>query len=265
MPPLPRLTPPPAPPVPNEFRLKPTRQPMLWAALAYSVGVVAGAHLLPLAALCIAAAASFLGASIYFVTRRKWLGLALALGSFFLAGALQIQLRVSSSVRDPSLDPFAYGPQVQITAHVTREGRLREATRDEVSQTLDVQTEEIVTDDGSRLPIRAGVRLGVYAPSSGEAVSPTASRLPAMHLFRYGERIRLPVGLKLPHNFRNPGAFDYEGYLAANGIDALGSAKAEDIQVLPGFAGSRLELWRSRIHSSIIAKVHTLWPPAQAA
>jgi competence protein ComEC len=238
---------------------------MLWAALAFSVGIAAGAHLSQLAALYITAAAAFLFASIYFVARRKWLGLGLALGSFFLAGCLHIQLRGSSSVRDPSLDPFAYGPQVQLTADVAREGRLREASRDEISQTLDLETEEIVTGDGTRLPIRAGVRLGIYAAKRGEFVSPIASPLPAMHLFRYGERICLLVHLKLPRNFHNPGAFDYEGYLAANGIAALGSAKAEDVQLLPGFAGSRLELWRTRIHSSIIAKVHTLWPPPQAA
>jgi competence protein ComEC len=265
MPPLPTLTPPPATPIPNEFRLKPTRQPMLWAALAYSAGIVAGEHLSPLTSLYLTAAAVFLGASIYFVTRRKWLGLALALGSFFLTGALHIQLRGSSSIRDPSLDPFAYGPQIQITAHVTREGRLREASRDEVSQTLDVQTEEIVTDDGTRLPIRSGVRLGIYAASRGQSISTIAAGPVPMHLFRYGERIRFPVLLKLPRNFRNPGAFDYEGYLAGNGIAALGSAKAEEVQVLPGFAGSGLERWRTRMHSSIIAKVHTLWPPPQAA
>ncbi|MFZ2009546.1 MAG: ComEC/Rec2 family competence protein [Candidatus Sulfotelmatobacter sp.] len=33
---------------------------------------------------------------------------------------------------------------------------------------------------------------------------------------------------------------------------------------MPGFAGNRVELWRSHIHSSIIAKVHALWPPPQA-
>jgi competence protein ComEC len=34
--------------------------------------------------------------------------------------------------------------------------------------------------------------------------------------------------------------------------------------VLPGFVGSRWELWRSRVHRSIIEKVHTLWPTGQA-
>ncbi len=35
--------------------------------------------------------------------------------------------------------------------------------------------------------------------------------------------------------------------------------------MLSGFAGSRAELWRSRIHHSVIDKVQALWPPHQAA
>jgi len=267
MPSLPLLTPPPAPPTPFEFQLKPTRQPMLWAAAAYSSGIVAGTCLPRPASWWVAAAAAFLAAGLYFLNRRKWLGISLALGAFLLAGALQIQLRGTSSSLDPTLQPFAYGPQVEMTAHVIREGRLREASPGELRQSLDVETEEIVTENGTRIPAHSGVRLGLYGAHAGESPSlnPNQTAPPAMHLFRYGERLRLPVKLKLPRNFRNPGAFDYQGYLAAIGISALGSANAEEVQVLPGFAGTRVERWRSRIHSSIIAKVHTLWPAPQAA
>ena len=50
----------------------------------------------------------------------------------------------------------------------------------------------------------------------------------AARLFRYGERLRFSAKLYPPRNFRNPGAFDYAGYLAENGIVALGPAKAGD-------------------------------------
>ena len=84
-------------------------------------------------------------------------------------------------------------------------------------------------------------------------------------MFRYGERITFPTKLRAPRNFRNPGSFDYEGYLAANGIAALASTKAENVEMLPGFTGSRIQYWRKRVHASIIAKVHQLWPARQAA
>jgi competence protein ComEC len=237
---------------------------MLWAALAYSSGIVASTYLWRPAALWIAAGAMFLLAGFYFLPRRKRLAASLALGGFFLAGALHMQLRGAANLLDTSLKPFADGRQVEMTAHVTREGRFREGGPDEIRQTLDVLTEDIVVENGVRIPVHSGVRVGIYSPPRAPAeLSGTFAS--GARLFHYGERIRLPVKLKLPRNFHNPGAFDYEAYLAGKGIAALGSAKAADVQSLPGFAGNRLELWRTRIHSSIIAKVHALWPLPQAA
>ncbi len=86
-----------------------------------------------------------------------------------------------------------------------------------------------------------------------------------MPVFHYGERIRFAAKIKLPRNFRNPGAFDYEGYLADHGIAALASAKIEDVELLPGFAGNRLFSWRSRLHRGVVEEVHRLWPPREAA
>ncbi|MCS6925185.1 MAG: DNA internalization-related competence protein ComEC/Rec2 [Candidatus Binatia bacterium] len=36
--------------------------------------------------------------------------------------------------------------------------------------------------------------------------------------WRYGDRVRLPLHLRAPRNFSTPGSFDYEGYLARQGI-----------------------------------------------
>ncbi|MGC2260866.1 MAG: ComEC/Rec2 family competence protein [Candidatus Sulfotelmatobacter sp.] len=263
MPPLPGMTPPAPPSPPNEFQFKPTRQPMLWATLAYALGIIAGAHFSHPASWCIAAAAAFLASALYFLAGRKLLATILALVTFFFAGFLQIQLRNSSAIRDLSLNPFTYGPPEQITAHVSREGRSRQASPNELSQTLDLQTEEIVAESGARIPVHSGLRLNIYQAIDDSRTKPPAP-LP-MRLFHYGERIRFPAKLKLPRNFHNPGAFDYETYLAENGIAALASAKAEDVHLLPGFTGNRFELWRTKIHSSIIAKIHALWPPPQAA
>ncbi len=246
-----------------EFQLKPSRQPVLWAALAYSSGITAGTYLWRPPILWIAAAIAFLAAGFYFLKKRTWLAATLALMAFFLAGALHIQLRGAANLPDTSLQPFTDGQQVDVTAHVTHDGKFRESGPDETRQTVDLQTEQIVTADGSKIPAHSGVRLGIY--SSRSARSWLSGESPAPRFFQYGERLRVPIKLKLPRNFHNPGAFDYEGYLAANGIAALGSAKASDVQSLPGFFGSRFELWRTRIHRSIVAKVHALWPAPQAA
>jgi hypothetical protein len=204
---------------------------MFWAAIAYASGIVAGAYLWRPASWLVAAGMAFLAAGLYFVARRKWLGAALALAVFFLAGALHIELRGPTSPLDTSLQPFCDGQQVVMTAHVTREGRLREGNLNEASQSLDVETEEIIDEFGKRTAVLVGVRLGIYSTNAnGPALVRTGLRTsPTLRVLRYGECIRLPVKLKLPRNFRNPGAFDYQGYLAANGIAALGSAQAEDV------------------------------------
>ena len=80
----------------------------------------------------------------------------------------------------------------------------------------------------------------------------------------YGTRLRSPAKLHPARNFRNPGAFDYEGYLRGNGISLLGSAQAADVERLPGFSGNRIALRRARVHASIIRKIHELWPASQA-
>ena len=259
---------PPTPASPAVFAFKPTRQPMLWAAVAYSGGIVAGAYLWRPALWWIVATVAFAAAAAYFARRRVWLAGPLALGAFFLAGALHIQIRGPSPLLNTAIDPFADGQELQIVAHVTRDGRWKPASFGDARQALDVETEELETADGSQTAVHSGIRLSIYQPASDdpEGIAPgTPSLGSTIPIFHYGERIRFTGKLSLPRNFRNPGAFDYQGYLAANGIAALGSAKAENVELLPGFSGSRVERWRTRVHASIIAKVHELWPPREAA
>ena len=122
--------------------------------------------------------------------------------------------------------------------------------------------------------IRFGVRLTIAEPvddqandvaiASGEPAATKSDPSPPPGL-TYGSRLRVRAKLHPPRNFRNPGAFDYESYLQDNGIAVLGSARAHDVELLPGFAGSPIERWRTRIHASLVAKIHELWPPQQAA
>jgi competence protein ComEC len=183
-----------------------------------------------------------------------------------------VQVRSASPLLDTAIQPFADGRELQITAYVTRDGRLRQAAFGELQQTADVETEEIKTDEGQSTSVHSGIRLNIYAPQPKDAGGKEATQAAAnvdiansMRVFHYGERIRFFAKLRPPRNFRNPGAFDYEGYLAANGIAALGSAKLENVEPIPGFAGSHIEYYRTRIHRSVVAKVHQLWAPREAA
>jgi len=163
---------------------------------------------------------------------------------------------------------------------VLREGYARAAGPKSISESIDVETEEIASE-GESWPVRAGVRLTIYEKvEDSESVERRASppdistaegargtgETPVTPLPpTYGTRLQIRAKLHPARNYRNPGAFDYEGYLRDNGISVLGSAEATDIERLPGFSGSRIELWRTRVHSSIVAKIHQLWPASQAS
>src|SRR5262249_33181908 len=158
----------------------------------------------------------------------KWLAHALTVGAFFFVGSLHIQMREESNYLDTTLQPFAYNQEVQVVAHVTRNGQLREEDFGEVRQMIDVEAEEVRAENGEVFPSHSGIRVGIYArrrEDTEEIPSETPSAH-AMRIFKYGERIRFTARLKLPRNFRNPGAFDYRGYLADRGIAVLASTKA---------------------------------------
>jgi competence protein ComEC len=76
---------------------------------------------------------------------------------------------------------------------------------------------------------------------------------------RYGDVIRFRCKLRLPHNFKNPGAFDYERYLRLRGIEVRGFIKDQtDYIVLRREAGNplriALERYREHIREVILQK-----------
>ena len=190
-----------------------------------------------------------------------------------MVAALTIQIRGAHSDTPLWLGD---GQEVTVTARVITEGNLREDAPGSWRQRLDVETEAIELDGKSRVS-RVGVRLNLYSRTgSGDNGLPIrdeglrgdpapagdapADKVEPMTPLRYGQRIRFAATLNPPRNFRNPGAFDYAGYLRDKGILAIASAKYAAVEMLPGFAGSRILLWRARVHRSVLNQIHALWP-----
>jgi competence protein ComEC len=227
------------------------RQPLLWAAFAACAGILAGHYLWRPATWWLATGIGFLAFALFLRRQRSHSAYRLALAGIFLLEALAISVRCTR----PELDilPLADGEEAIVTAHVIREGSPRQKGRVDVQQRMDVETEDISTAERS-MPTHCGIRATFYGR--------IADTVPVFH---YGDRVRFSAKLSEPRNFRNPGAFDYQGYLAGMGISALASAKVSEVERLPGFSGSRFELWRTRLRRDITEQIWRLWPPNQAA
>ena len=172
---------------------------------------------------------------------------------------------------------FPADSEAVVSAHVVGEGEVVPTPNGGFRQRLDV-----VADDVNSVVVdretTAGLRLNLFLPMKTErktsqgASSETetdetggidlSATIPTFH---YGDRLRFSAKLRFPRNYRNPGAFDQVAYLASKGVVASAAVRADRVERLAGFTGNRWELLRMRVHRSILAMIHKLWPPQQAA
>jgi competence protein ComEC len=233
------------------------RAPLALAAAAFSAGILLSAHLQRPASLW-ALSSSLLAAcalvALAFRARPVVAQLAAAL-AFVAAGGFASACTPVPHITTPP--PEFLNIKVQVTGYVTNDGALLAGGTPR--ERFDLQTDrihfldehEVVHD--YRQPV--GLRLTVYLPDMElpeNDLDKIDSRL--SHLV-YGQRVDLQTKLRLPRNFRNPGAFDYEGYLHGLGISAVGSVKADDIVAVDGAPRRGLGYWRSAVRRSILEHI----------
>lgn len=80
----------------------------------------------------------------------------------------------------------------------------------------------------------------------------------------YGQKVQAAAKVRRPHNFQNPDAFDYAGYLAAQHIYWTASvASPIDIHVLNGRCGSRFTSALFTVRTWALARLAALYPNDQ--
>ena len=100
---------------------------------------------------------------------------------------------------------------------MTREGIVRDGAYGGKQESVDVESEELQLGDRLlREPI--GIRLTIYSKQSEEQEAQETGGESPLRVYSYGERLHLVAKLRLPHNYRNPGAMDLTGYLASQGF-----------------------------------------------
>jgi competence protein ComEC len=103
-----------------------------------------------------------------------------------------------------------------------------------LSVDMDVTAIEEITPDIARMvPVRGGVRITV--PAADEAA------------LKCGEGLRVPMRLRVPERYRDPGAWQYADYLLDQGIAATAYVAAGKLERMPGNSGSSL---RCRVYAA---------------
>ncbi len=242
------------------------QEPIFLAAAAFAAGLLAADYCwrAPHAWL-IAFLVSVAGAA-FFLRRSPQVAFALGLiavvplGGFYLQTRDAAQPAVTAKLQSLTADDHA----IDVTAYVTREGLLRDSPYGGAQESVDLETEQLRF--GERvLNTAIGIRLTIYSKRSEEDEARDLGGESPLHVYTYGQRLHLIAKLRMPRDYRNPGAMDMVGYLNSQGIGLTGSAHASSVDVLPGFVGSRIGRWRSIARRSVLARIMLLWPGERGA
>lgn len=244
--------------------------PMLFTAAVFAAGILRGRWIWNPASWWIASVVALLAGALFLLSRGRWY-LALTAGAIAVAflGALDSQLQgigPFAIANDSRFAQITDGREVEITGYVTREGLLRRDFTGRTRQSADIETEQI-TDGPDHYPMQFGIRLNIYSAESATSADepPAPAQENNQQPLAYGQRVHFNAKLRQPRNFLNPGAFDYRRFLANQQIVALGSVRADRLEMLQGRSGSRLGLWRSRARRNLLQRIHKLWSERDAA
>ncbi len=202
----------------------------------------------------------------FFLRKSTGLGYALALLAAVPLGGFYLQARdAAQSGVSENLQIFDTGENgVDLTAHVVREGLLRDSPYGGKEESVDVETERLrLGDHLTSEPI--GIRMSMYSRESEEDAARDSGSESPLRIYTYGQRLHFPARVRMPRNYRNPGATDMVKYFNEQGIRLTGSTRAENVEVLPGFIGSRFGRWRNAARRSVLSHIAQLWPGERGA
>ena len=188
---------------------------MFLAAVAFAAGIVAGNFVWRAPQIWLLA--SVLAALGNWILRRRapTLALPLALMMLVTLGAFYLQLFDAAQTTPPNLEAFATGEgTVDVVAHVTREGIVRDSPFGGKQESVDVETESLAAGD-HRLAAPVGVRLTIFSKKADEDDAQASGNESPLAIYTYGQRLHIVAKLRAPRNYGNPEGLDLVGYLAS--------------------------------------------------
>jgi len=241
------------------------RSPLALAATAFAGGIWMATHVQPFPALWGAAAVLLAACSVGAVVAKSLrLAHVAAAMALVAAGAFARDYAPVPRVVIPPPE-FLGGEPVEIEGQITSDGALLPGSGPRERFDLLANTMRLGEEKYTQ-PV--GIRATLFS-ADREEDSEAGPGFPGFPILAYGDRVRITARLRLPRNFRNPGAFDYEGYLRGLGLSVVASVRADKIELLPGKSGRRMDFWRSRIRRSILDHIYNsktgVWDRQDAA
>ena len=112
--------------------------------------------------------------------------------------------------------------------------------------------EDITPDVARMMPIAGGVRATLLTQPSNPHFGPQnapASSQPVLHC---GDLVEVPLRLRVPERYRDPGAWQYADYLLDQGIAATANVPAAKLRVIPNPSSHRARILAT-LHCRIFA------------
>jgi competence protein ComEC len=162
----------------------------------------------------------------WLVRRPLWLGVSVALG--FFAGAMLLSAVEWQRAWRPPLRVVFEGLAREARAQAALENR-RMPEDDEAFAVVEgvLRADAAPTEAGVSLSVEVDGLVGQHEVSGGILVTVVGSLAPAqMGDWRAGRRVRLPVQLRRPSRYLDPGVPDHERALARRGTTLVGTVKS---------------------------------------
>jgi len=231
--------------------------PFIYPLAAFTIGILAAAlHPFSFPASVAFGAALLLAAVTVwrFQPRHRFASCALALAAWIALGALA--LAVEHHGRPANLASYMIGSGALDTTQPLRwRGELRESPeRLPWGVRFDLALDE-VQFSGQQIPISGGLRTSYF----GQDVD-----IPNL---RAGDRIEVLAVARVPRNFKDPGAFDYRGEEARQGIDVTASVRSLALVTKLGAPRSTVRYIFPRLRAVLLARLTNLYSahPERAA
>jgi len=199
--------------------LKGLRSPFLPLTLALIIGILIGRYI-PIIISLLAVGVLFPLCLFLLWRRRLFTAQLLVLAALIALGALLIHFSLHPAIPPHHISKLPDRHKVVLTGSIYR------PPQRDVRKTVAYLRADSISSGDTVAPATGRIRITI-----GDPLVPV----------RYGYRVRLQAKLYRPHNFRNPGAFDYEGYLRRKGVLVTGYVRdADQVHILSTEGGNPL-------------------------